>query len=129
MRHAPLEITASANDGRLVVYVTGELDMATADQLRGYVAGHTARLRAPRVVLELEGLAFCDSSGLSALIGIWKDLREAGGTVVLAAPRPSLVKILHATGLDTRLRSHPTLASALQDPQQGRPDTEGSSDR
>ncbi|MGI8334548.1 STAS domain-containing protein [Actinomadura scrupuli] len=117
MRHVPLEITARTCDGRLVVTVTGDLDMATADKLRGYVAGHTAGLPASRVLLDLGGLAFCDSAGLSALVGVWKDQRESGGTVVLVAPRPSLVKILRATGLDTRLRCHPTLADALQDPQ------------
>lgn len=117
MRHVPLDIAARTCDGRLVVTVTGDLDMATADKLRGYVAGHTAGVPAPRVVLDLGRLAFCDSAGLSALVGVWKDLRESGGTVVLVAPRPSLVKILHATGLDTRLRYSPTLAGALQDPQ------------
>jgi anti-sigma B factor antagonist len=117
VRHVPLEITARTRDGRLVVTVIGDLDMATADKLRGYVAGHTARLPATQVVLDLDQMTFCDSAGLSALVGVWKDLRESGGTVVLVAPRPSLVKILHATGLDTRLRYHPTLADALRDPQ------------
>jgi anti-anti-sigma factor len=115
VEHVPLEITAQTIHSRLVVHVAGDLDIATADQLRGYVAGRTASLPGPRVVLELDGLDFCDSSGLSSLIGIWKDLLSAGGTVVLAAPQPQLVKILHATGLDTRLRLHPTLADALQD--------------
>ncbi|WP_376773369.1 STAS domain-containing protein [Streptosporangium album] len=41
----------------------------------------------PRVVVDTEGLTFCDSSGLSVLIGALRGMRDAGGQLVLSGVR------------------------------------------
>jgi anti-sigma B factor antagonist len=98
-------------DGRQVVSVTGELDIATAEQAYAYVskvidAWDTGT--AP-VSVDLSGLTFCDASGLGVLARIARHGRQAGRQVELISPRPSLLKIMRITGLD---RSFPELAPA-----------------
>ncbi len=74
--------------------VAGELDMATAARLR-----HALTDRAPdcRVLLDLSGLSFCDSSGLSAMVAGHRHL--ARGELVLTGIPRHLQKILDVTGL------------------------------
>jgi anti-sigma B factor antagonist len=76
--------------------VTGELDMNTSGQLRQALSSIP---NPGRVVVDLSGLSFCDSSGLSALLAGHKHLAAAGGQLVLSAVPPRIQKVLELTGL------------------------------
>ncbi|WP_344593419.1 STAS domain-containing protein [Actinomadura vinacea] len=98
-------------EGRWTVHsVNGELDLTTAHRLERDVI---ARIAAPprghpsdsgvAVALELPNLVFCDSSGLNALVRIWRAVQRADGELVLLNPIPQLLRILKTTGLDQYL--------------------------
>ncbi len=80
----------------LVCRLAGNLEQHTAPELRSAVAGLPAT---GRVVFELSSVPFVDSSGLGALIGAVRRIREMGGEVVLCAPRPSVDRVLKMVGL------------------------------
>jgi anti-sigma B factor antagonist len=97
---AQLELsTRTGANGYQVVSVTGELDIATAEQAYSYISEVIDRRSAP-ITVDLSGLTFCDASGLGALARIARHAREAGRQLMLASARPSLVKIIRITGLD-----------------------------
>lgn len=73
----------------------GELDAFNASQFRLALAAVTA---APQLVIDLAAVPFIDSAGLGALIGGIRRVRELGGEVVVACPRPSLARVLDSTG-------------------------------
>jgi anti-sigma B factor antagonist len=77
----------------------GELDAAAVETLRNAVSD-TMAAGAERVVLDLGELDFVDSTGLGALIGALKRMREHGGELTLTAVRPRVTKLLEITGLD-----------------------------
>jgi anti-sigma B factor antagonist len=54
-------------DGAVVVVARGELDLGSADDLRAVLRGPEAQ--ANTVVLDLRGVTFIDSSGLSVIVG------------------------------------------------------------
>ncbi|MEO5877499.1 MAG: anti-sigma factor antagonist [Streptosporangiaceae bacterium] len=114
MELPPWEVTSRSHGGVMVISAVGELDISTAHRLRAYLAALTMPLYGPLVVLDLAGVPFCDSSGLGALVGTWKDLRERQGVLALAAPQQQVARILHTTGLDTRLPVHPSVPDALK---------------
>jgi anti-sigma B factor antagonist len=60
----------------VVVLAQGELDLASAAQLRRVV--EEARNGAAVVLLDLRELAFCDSSGLRLLLKLSTEAREDG---------------------------------------------------
>jgi anti-anti-sigma factor len=91
--HAQLRI-ARGPDG--VLHVAGELDLASAPQLRSALQEQVDG-GAARCVLDLTDLTFCDSTGLTILI--WAHHAFADGAV-LHRPSPQLSKILRTTGLD-----------------------------
>jgi anti-sigma B factor antagonist len=64
------------------------------------------RDRVDRVVVDLSGIEFCDSTGMNVLLSAMKRLKEQGGTLELAAPRPAVRRILQVTGLDTVFSVH-----------------------
>ncbi|GAB3085295.1 STAS domain-containing protein [Micromonospora schwarzwaldensis] len=97
--------------GCTVLEVRGELDMATSPQL------HEALQRlvdagTRQVVVDLAGVGFMDSSGLGALVVMFKALREAGGRLVLAAVRPPVRSVLAVTSVDRAIRVYDDVAEA-----------------
>ncbi|MFG3016187.1 STAS domain-containing protein [Streptomyces cinerochromogenes] len=98
--------------GLALATVVGDVDVHTAPTLRSGALeiiqqGH------PRLVLDLAPVGFCDSAGLSAIIGIWHAAREAGGSLSLAAVPDRLMRMLSMTGVDSLLPVHATTADAV----------------
>ncbi|MBB4913753.1 STAS domain-containing protein [Streptosporangium saharense] len=88
------------------VHLTGEIDIFSSSALRHQLI-NTLRHSTNVLVLNLSGVTFCDVSGLGVLVGARRRARSMGITLVLAAPRPFLSRLLHVTGLG---RSLPTVA-------------------
>ena len=108
---AQLELSCQADaDGYQVVTVTGELDVATAEQAYAYISGVIDEGRAP-VSVDLGGLTFCDASGLGMLAKAARHARQAGRQLTLTSARPSLLKVMRITGLD---RAFPELRSSAR---------------
>jgi anti-sigma B factor antagonist len=96
----PEELTVEVEtDGNLpVLIVRGELDAYSAPTLDASVeeliAGGSRRL-----VIDLEGVGFIDSSGLRSLIRARKQLGDEASALQLRRPQPSTVRLLEITGL------------------------------
>ncbi|PWI18557.1 hypothetical protein DI272_33770 [Streptomyces sp. Act143] len=84
-------------DGRVCVTVRGELDISTAPALERALRTAVGRA-AGRVDLDLEGAAFCDCSGLNALLTARRRARERGGTLTIRSAGPAVRHLLTATG-------------------------------
>lgn len=81
-----------------VVIVSGELDLATAPRLQDALVGLIVRgVRA--VTVDMAGLGFIDSTGLSVLIKAMTQLRDQGGSLTLRSPTTAAQRVLEVTGL------------------------------
>ena len=106
---AQLELSCRTDaDGYQVVTVTGELDIATAEQAYSYVSGVIDGWPTP-VSVDVSGVTFCDASGLGVLAKAARHARQAGRQLSLISARPSLLKIMRITGLD---RAFPELRAS-----------------
>ena len=106
---ASIDGSSSRCPGYVVVALCGELDMTHA----GWLARALSAAAAPgsRVIVDLEGLAFIDCGGLSAVMSAWKQARQAGGDLRLAAPQELVFRLLSLTDLTGLL---PVFASVDQ---------------
>ena len=90
----------SQGDHELVIPI-GEIDLYTAPRLQSELAAVIASAApASRVVVDMSGVEFCDSTGMNVLLSCLRQARERGGELELAAPRPAVRKIMSVTGLD-----------------------------
>jgi anti-sigma B factor antagonist len=84
-------------DGRAVVALRGELDVAEAASVAAGLAAVVIRERA--VIVDLAGLEFIDSSGVAALVLVRAQARRTGGDLLLAAPQDQVMRLLTLTRL------------------------------
>jgi anti-sigma B factor antagonist len=97
-----MRIDTSFHDGVSRLAISGDVDLATADELRE--AGEKALTDACSTLrIDLSGVSFMDSTGLSALVAINNAARH-NHTVVLDDPTPPVRRILQVSGLDQVLR-------------------------
>lgn len=100
-------------DGTLaVIALSGEFDLAAAPAVRARALDLIANGH-PHLVTDLAGVTFCDSSGLNALVGIWRCAKDADGSLTLAAIPDRLSRLLSVTGMDTFLPAYPSADTAL----------------
>ncbi len=90
-------VAVTAADDATVVYVQGDLDCYTAPRLRTVLLELADGPR--RVVVDVAGSTFIDSTGLGVLVGGLKRLREQGGDLVLRSPTPTTARLFEVTGV------------------------------
>ncbi|NHC16200.1 STAS domain-containing protein [Motilibacter sp. E257] len=95
-----------------VVRIAGEIDAHTAPQLRTRLIEIVAEGRA-RLVLDLTGVTFFDSTALGVLVGAQRRVRALDGHLGVVTDRPLTVKVFRMTGLDKVIALHRTLQQAL----------------
>ena len=81
-----------------MVEVIGELDLDTAPRLGEALVDLAGQGRV-HVTLDLTGMTFIDSTGLSVFVSGLKRLRETGGALALRSPSTTAMKVLEITGL------------------------------
>jgi anti-anti-sigma factor len=96
------DVAVSEEDGNPLVAICGELDLSTTEQVRSAVDAALAG-RQQRVVFDLSGLTFMDSSGIALLVRV----AQRVGDVELRTPTPIVRRLIELTGLAQTLRLVP----------------------
>jgi anti-sigma B factor antagonist len=102
------------HDASVIVAVRGELDVVTSQQFDDYLS--EASTGRDRVVLDLSGVEFMDTTALAVIVGHWRRQAETGGMLLLAGARYRYMKALWITGLADRLPVYDTVDAALEAP-------------
>lgn len=108
--HLRTQVTEIA--GWTVVSLYGELDVATSPELREQLIRVVGDGRA-RIVLDLEGVDFLDSTGLGTVVAALKRARTHGGDLRLVCTRGRITRLFELTGLDKAVPLLPTLDAAV----------------
>jgi anti-sigma B factor antagonist len=111
---SPFSVTTRTTGAGPVLTVRGELDVATAPQLRARIAELTLSA-GQLLVVDLEEVTFCDSSGISALIAARNVAEAAEAAVALVAVPARLTRTFALTGLAGFFPTYPTAEHALGD--------------
>ncbi|GGS87390.1 anti-sigma-B factor antagonist [Planobispora rosea] len=108
-----LKVSTRSHGGQTVMAVVGEIDLYTAPRLQAEFARLLQESATTRVVIDMSGVEFCDSTGMNVLLSALKRLRERGGALEVAGPRPAVRKILQVTGLDSVFTVHEAVPEEL----------------
>ncbi|WP_445281873.1 STAS domain-containing protein [Streptomyces sp. DSM 118148] len=103
--------TEALPDQTVLLTLKGTLDHHTSDQLTQTL--HTL-LRPPRpaVLLDLSGVSFIDSTGLTCLLQARRAIHGTDGTIDLIAPSPPVRNLLDLTGVNQVFPIHPDRPTA-----------------
>ncbi|MEU5691745.1 STAS domain-containing protein [Actinosynnema sp. NPDC020468] len=105
-------VRTTESDGVAVVHVAGEVDLATHEVIRNGVHG-ALELRPGALVLDLSGVTFLASVGISLLVELRQYAEQHGIGFAVVAERRSVLRPLTATGVVDVLTLRPTLADAV----------------
>jgi anti-anti-sigma factor len=106
-----IRISSQQRDGFAVVAVSGELDIVTSRGFDECLA--EVRRDADHVIVDLSGVDFMDTGSLAVIVGHWKQITAAGGTLALAGARYRYTKTLWITGLADRLPLYESVDAAV----------------
>ena len=111
----PLRIESTMEgEETAVLSLIGEVDVANAGQVKE-AALKLVSDGAKRLVVNLNGTEYMDSSGLGILVGLLKRLKESGGQMALAAARPRVKRLFEITGLTQVFALCEDVAAALKE--------------
>jgi anti-sigma B factor antagonist len=93
-----LGLDVTERDGAAILAVSGEVDVATVPRLREQLHGLVAQ-GSNRIIVDLDGVDFLDSTGLGVLVGALKRVRSNDGELSLVCTQPRIRKVFEVTGL------------------------------
>ena len=95
----PIDISRSDQGDVSNLRIAGSLDVNTAPELAPTI-DKIVEERRPRVVVDLSGLDLIDSSGVAALVALYKRLRAVGGQVMVIGARDQPLAIFKLLRMD-----------------------------
>ncbi len=107
-----LDLDVSEKNGMAVLAVKGEVDVYTAPRLREKLVELVTQGK-HRIVVDLEGVEFLDSTGLGVLVGGLKRVRSHDGDLALVCTQRRILKVLEITGLTQVFAVFDTLEDAV----------------
>ncbi|GAA4811888.1 STAS domain-containing protein [Streptomyces ziwulingensis] len=100
-----------APEGPFVLEVSGELDHHSARLLTEAV--EEAPFDSRGVVVDLSGLTYCDSTGITVLITAYQRSRTTGSPLSLAGVNADQMRVFAIVGLDQVFTFHPSAEEAI----------------
>lgn len=102
-----------AGDALGIVALSGEVDIYTAPQFKECML-ELLDAGVDRLVVDLSGVTFIDSTALGVLIGGVRRVHSADGAMALVVSSRAVERVLSITGLDRVFTIHATRAAALE---------------
>jgi stage II sporulation protein AA (anti-sigma F factor antagonist) len=107
-----LSIQRAVVDGVLVVRVHGEIDHDVKDVL-GHALLPEDVTAPPRIVADLSGVTFMDSTGINVFVTVHRRVSGAQGWLRIAGAQESVVQLLRLVGIDEIISCFPAVEQAL----------------
>jgi anti-sigma B factor antagonist len=94
-----VEISARRLEQITIFDVTGHIDLANSPQVRKTLLKELRELKTPRVIMNLKGVKYIDSSGVASLVEGLKASRDLGSRFILFGLSPSAREVLQLSRL------------------------------
>ena len=94
-----MKISTRYADGKLAIFLNGELDHHSARQAMETIAEAIDGSLPRQVLLDMSGLSFMDSSGIAVLLRLWQRMEELEGTIQVIGLPDQPARVLRAAGL------------------------------
>ena len=94
-----MPITITGRDSGLTIALSGEIDHHAARDMMAQLDEAIAERLPARLVLDLSGVTFMDSSGIAVLLRARRQMSHTGGAVTVTAIPDQARRVLDAAGV------------------------------
>lgn len=88
------------SEGCLVVYIAGDIDHHSAKRMREETDMLLVQLAPKKLILDLNGVSFMDSSGLGLVLGRYKKAKSAGIDFCVINCDKRILRIFEMAGME-----------------------------
>jgi anti-sigma B factor antagonist len=106
------DVLAQQQDEHVVIALPEEIDVTNSPGLCEALAEAIGRHPAV-VVADMTATTFCDSSGMGAIVGAYRQAIAAGTDMRLVIGHPAARRVFELNGIDTVISIYPDLPAAL----------------
>ncbi|MFT5874326.1 MAG: stage II sporulation protein AA (anti-sigma F factor antagonist) [Clostridium sp.] len=86
-------------EDKLVVYMSGELDHHSAEEVRNIIDDRLDRDRYNKLIMDFSEVSFMDSSGIGVVIGRYRKLHMKNGKVCVTNIKSSVKRVFDLSGM------------------------------
>ena len=108
-----LQVKREEVGDNVVLAVEGSIDIYSSPELRGELKGALEK-QAPRIVIDMQGVSFVDSSGLATLIEALQKVNGYQGKLVLCSMSSQVMGVFQLANLDHIFQIKETRETALE---------------
>ena len=105
-----MQVNIETDDVRVIAYISGEIDHHNAPSIRQRVDSAVECAYPEKLVLDMGGVTFMDSSGIGLIIGRWKLMQALSGELEVANAPQHIKKVMHVAGLERLCQTRRTEA-------------------
>lgn len=84
---------------KLIVYLNGELDHHTAEEVRIKIDDRLDRDNINKLILDFSNVSFMDSSGIGVVIGRFKRISLKRGSICITNVKESVKRVFELSGM------------------------------
>ena len=99
-----MKVLSSYADGRLTLYLKGELDHHEAAAALRQISRTVDDYLPQDCVVDMDGLTFMDSSGIALILKVCKLMEQAGGRAWVEHAKNQPMKVIDASGIDRMIK-------------------------
>jgi len=103
----------AAHPSPTVYAPSGAIDLHVSPELRAALRTIIDEEKPKRLVVDLSGVPYIDSSGIALLIGAMQSLEHEGGVFLIAGPQEGVRMIFESAKLDQYFRLFPDVEAAV----------------
>lgn len=99
-----MKVTSSYQDGRLTLFLQGELDHHQAAAALRRISRTVDDYLPQDCVVDMGGLTFMDSSGIALILKVSRLMSQSGGRAWVVNARNQPLKVIDASGIDRMIK-------------------------
>ncbi|MGM0501260.1 MAG: STAS domain-containing protein [Bacillota bacterium] len=108
-----MKISVETKEHTLIIKLAGTFDLHTAVYFKQEINNYLNR-KIKGLILDLEDIEFIDSSGIGAVLSIYKKMEKKRGKIAIINVNPNLKRIFELSGILKIINLYPSQQLALQ---------------
>lgn len=101
-------------DDVYIIELNGDIDHYTSEKIRREIYMNTGRY-VNKMIIDLSGVEFMDSSGIGMILGRYREIKERGGKIALTGIKGNMERIFNMSGLYKIIGRYDTVNDALKE--------------